>query len=258
MGVLLLIDLHCHILPGIDDGADTWEESMEMARISVAGGVKTAIATPHFSRDLSPDFVKNLVKEFNERLSDANISLTVMPGMEIYLDPEIPNLLKTGHLQTIGDKYLLIELPMNHLPLYTDEVLFRIMVMGYTVILAHPERNRQVIENPGLVFGWLQQGMLVQINSGSLLGNFGSEVRKTCETLLKANLVHFMGSDAHSSVRRKPELDKAEKVLKQIVPNPRQISELNGLLILLGGFSPHENFKPPVPNKQAWWKKLLG
>ncbi len=228
-----------------------------MARISDAGGVKVIIATPHYSEAVTPELVTNLALELNERLAQADISLRVAPGMEAYLDPEIPELLRTGQIQLIGDNSLLVELPMNHLPLYTDEVLFKVMVMGYRVILAHPERNRQVVENPELVYDWVSQGILVQVNSGSLLGSFGSEVRTTCEVLLKANLVHFIGSDAHSSVRRKPELDRAVGILKQIVHNAEQIYQVNGMLLLLGRFTPHGNFELPVITKPGWWRKIL-
>ena len=254
----LMFDLHCHILPGVDDGADCWDDSLEMARIAVRDGVKTLVATPHYSFDLEPASVVELVSQLNQRLAKEQIALTVAPGMEAYLDPDLPSLLRAGRILTIGANYLLVELPFNSLPIYTDEVLFQVMLSGYKLILAHPERNNKVIHNPGLIYDWVTRGMLVQVNSGSILGKFGSQVKQTAEALVRANLVHFIGSDAHSPNRRRPDLGEACQVLSRLTGEAEKICNNNGHLLLEGRFKPQENFTPPVFYGESWWKRLWG
>lgn len=252
-----MFDLHCHILPGIDDGAGSWDDSMEMARLSLADGVKTLVATPHYSPKVEPELIIDLVEQFNSRLKSQELNLTVYPGMEAYLDPDLPQLLRGGRVLTIG-RHLLLELPFSALPLYTEDVLFQVMLAGYNVILAHPERNSQVIQKPELVFDWVSRGILVQVNSGSLLGKFGSAVKATTEILLKAKLVHFLGSDAHSPSQRRPDLGDAALELRRLIPNARDIYDANGHLLLLGKFNPTEDFARPTVVRQRWWKRLWG
>jgi len=252
-----MFDLHCHILPGIDDGAGSWEESLEMARISLEAGVKTIVATPHYSPETNPAAIIELVKQLNCRLRECDLGIDVIPGMEAYLDPDLPQLLRDGRVLTIGN-YLLMELPFSSLPLYTDDVLFQVMMTGYRVILAHPERNNEVMQNPGLVYEWVSRGILVQVNSGSLLGKFGSTVQRTASALFKANLVHFLGSDAHSPLRRRPDMGEAAALLRSRAANARDIYEVNGQNLLLGSFRPNQDFELPDLMRQPWWKRLWG
>ncbi len=252
-----MFDLHCHILPGVDDGADSWEESLEMARISLDSGVRTVVATPHMSPDLSPEQVSRLVEELGLRLSAQGLPLKVVPGMEARLEPDLPELLRSGRVLPVGGRYLLLELPHFSLPVYTGELLFKVMLSGYQVILAHPERNARVMENPGLVFEWVSRGMLVQVNSGSILGKFGSRVRQAAEMLVKAGLVHFLGSDAHSASGRRPDMGEAVKVLGRLTPMAQEIAALNGHLLLQGDFAPPEGAAQPpgTGGWRRWWRR---
>ncbi len=252
-----MFDLHCHILPGIDDGADSWEESLEMARISVDSGVRTVVATPHMSPDLHPDQVNSLVAEFELRLSSRGLPLKVVPGMEARLEPELPELLREGRVLPLAGRFVLLELPHFSLPVYTGDLLFRVMLAGYQVILAHPERNPRVMENPELVFEWVSRGMLVQVNSGSVLGKFGSRVRQAAESLAKAGMVHFLGSDAHGAAGRRPDLAEAVKVLERLTPRAQEIAALNGEMLLQGKFTPPEVTTLPADpgRRKRWWRR---
>lgn len=253
-----MFDLHCHILPGVDDGATDWEESLEMAGIFVENGVKTIVATPHSYADILPEQIQMLTVELNNRLAERDLPLTVVPGMEVHLDIDLPEQLRAGKILPIAERNVLLELPSNLLPLYTDDVVFRLMLEGYRVILAHPERNSQVIKNPELIFDWVSKGVLVQITSGSVLGKFGEQIQRTTKQLLKANLVHFIGSDAHGTTRRKPDLAEAATALRNLAVNAREIYEVNGHLLLLDKFQPQDNYTSPVTVREPWWKRLRG
>lgn len=252
-----MFDFHCHILPGIDDGASSWEETLAMAAMAAEGGVKNILATPHASPQLTPEAVRQLTGELNQRLLDKGLGLVVLPGMEAYMDPDLPGKVFKGEITCIAGKYVLVELPFNSLPMYTDDIIFQLELAGYSVILAHPERNAAVIKNPGLVYEWVSKGVLIQINTGSILGKFGPDVKQTAEVLVRAGLAHFLGSDAHSDRSRRPNLAEAVPVLREWTSRARQIYSENAHMLLLGNV-PELDFTQPVMPKQSWWKRLLG
>lgn len=221
-----MYDMHSHILPGIDDGADSWDEAVAMAQIAEQDGTRVLVATSHFYEEVwpnSPERIIDLTRELGEKLEEEGVSIRVIPAMEVYITRKLADLYKDQRLLTINDnkRYLLVELPTQEFPTYTEQVLFQLQVLGVTPIIAHPERNPEVFTRPERLEAMVERGILVQINAGSLLGNNGREVQKFTEMLMHDNLVHLLGSDAHGSEKRRPLVHKAIKRIEAILPQDK-------------------------------------
>lgn len=199
-------DIHCHIVPGIDDGARNVAESVEMARQAVADGTTTLIATPHQlggNRHVTVAAIQQGVANLRTQLEAAGVAVTVLPGADVRIEPELPRLLKCGDVLTLGDhgRHVLLELPHDvFVPL--EPLLAALRKQGLVGILSHPERNRGIIANPALMADVLRAGGLLQITAGSLLGHFGSSCRKIAEHAVRQQFVHFVASDAHDTQQR--------------------------------------------------------
>lgn len=210
-----MIDIHCHILPGMDDGPADMEESIEMARVAVRDGIKCIVATPHLKDSIYPaSLIRGKVDELNARLAALGIELKVLHGADIN-SMLAPSLLRDYTIN--GTDYLLIEFPHSFLPRSFQKTVFRLIVEGFRPIVTHPERNGSVVMNPELVFDLVGSGSLIQITAGSLTGEFGPDIRECALFLLESGLVSFIATDAHSSTGRQPVLSRglmvAEKVL---------------------------------------------
>ena len=204
--MLAFTDIHCHVVPGIDDGATDLSVSLAMASQAVADGTSTVIATPHQlggNRQITAAAIRDGVDSLNRELKAAAIPLTVLPGADVRIEPELPRLLKSGDVVTLGDRgrHVLLELPHDvYVPL--EGLLKALQKQGLTGILSHPERNRGLQAAPQILDGLVAQGCLLQITAGSLLGSFGSTARKIADLCVQKRLVHFVASDAHDPVRR--------------------------------------------------------
>ncbi|HAZ21377.1 MAG TPA: hypothetical protein DCY84_03285 [Firmicutes bacterium] len=234
-----MIDIHTHILPGLDDGARSWEEAVAMARGAVKDGIEAVVATPHIyeATSITPQEICEKTRQFQTLLDGQGIKLRVLPGAEVYLAIDLPDRLREGRLQTIADgcRYLLVEFPFGLLPLYTTEVLFELQAGGVIPIIAHPERNESVQKDPNRLYNMIQKGMLAQLTGGSLRGNFGARVERTAKLLLRHNLVQILASDGHRADRRRVLLGKAscsvsdmagpETAQAMAVANPRKITQ---------------------------------
>jgi len=203
-----MIDIHSHILPGVDDGPPSMEESLEMAKAAVADGIRTIAATPHHN---DGDYVNEktailaAVEQLNAALEDNSIPLTVVPGQEVrHYDYLVEDLYDGTKLLTINNnsKYLLLEFPSGEVPSNAQETLHELGILGITPIIAHPERNRAIAAKPDLMLELLEAGALGQVTSQSLVGRFGPKVQKVAEELCRRNLVHLVASDAHNNTTR--------------------------------------------------------
>ncbi len=218
-----MIDLHSHLLPGIDDGADSWEETLEMARAALDDGVTCMVATPHMMPD--GEFANRshgvlaLIEETKERLARESLPLEVVAGGELYIHPTLHEGVRDGTLLTYGKahKYALVELPSIDVPPYAERVIFELQVGGVQPILAHPERNPSLVQGMERLVEWVERGLLLQVNARSLLGDSGSRSRRFAEELLEWRLVHFIASDAHGIKRRPPGLSAARERAAGIV-----------------------------------------
>lgn len=201
-----MIDIHCHILPGIDDGAVTESDSLAMAREAVQQGIHTIIATPHHkngSYDNTKDSIVKSVEVLNELLMNEDIPLTLLPGQEIRINGDMIDDIEKNELLSLNHtKYMFVEFPSGSVPRYAKQMLFDLQVSGYTPVIVHPERNSELIQNPAKLYEFVRKGALTQITAASLIGKFGKNIQKFSKQLVDANLTHFIASDAHNTTTR--------------------------------------------------------
>ncbi|MDO5408979.1 MAG: hypothetical protein Q4F21_00815 [Lachnospiraceae bacterium] len=215
-----MIDLHVHILPGVDDGAPYQEISLEMAEQAVRGGVDRLVMTPHcnipemFDNYNDDDVLRKQMEDFKRQVEQAEIPLTLYTGMEVFGTPEVPDHLRDGRLLTINDtRYLLIEFPFGGDSMYVTSILEAILALDYIPIVAHPERYRYVQEEPETVDYWIRMGCGMQVNKGSVLGRFGRGAWECSNYLLEEGMVSCVASDAHHSEWRTTYMDEIEQYL---------------------------------------------
>jgi protein-tyrosine phosphatase len=218
-----MIDTHLHILPGVDDGPDTMEDTIALARVLVQEGVHAAIATPHYN-DEYPRYpvaeIQARVYEVQQVLDRHGIPLRLFPGHEVLIKPGLVEDIQSGRVATLnGSRYLLLELWTNTWLPETERVIFELRAAGIIPVLAHVERYQAIQRDPQKLASLLQQGVLAQVTAGSLVGMQGKTARRTAEALLKRGLIHCIGSDAHGLHKRPPAvaqgLQSAQKLLSQ-------------------------------------------
>src|SRR5579864_8389612 len=189
-----MIDTHLHILPGLDDGPETVQESLALARVLVEEGIHTAIATPHYNDEFpqrSAAEIRERVNDFQQVLDHQSIPLRLFAGHEALLKPGLVEDIQTGRLATLnGSRYLLLELWYSSWLPETERVIFELRAAGIVPIIAHPERYHAIQQNPDRLTALLRQGALAQLMAGSLTGIQGNITRRTAETLLKKRLIH--------------------------------------------------------------------
>ena len=197
-----MIDIHNHILPHLDDGADSWSTSLNMCRQAVANGIKTIIATPHTLNGIyknNPRDIEEKVKILNQKLKENDISLEILPGSEVHLSADIIEAIKNKEVLTLNkSNYILLEFPHTQIPLHIEEILFQMQIMGITPILSHVERNLEFQQKSDSLANLIQKGALAQLTAASLCGAFGSPTRKFAQKLLANDLIYCIASDAHS------------------------------------------------------------
>lgn len=207
-----MIDLHCHILPGIDDGAADLSVSLAMARASVADGVTVLACTPHIMPGMyhnSGPQIRAAVKELQETLVQEGIPLHLVAGADVHIVPDLAKGLQSGHLLPIYDtRYVLIEPPHHVPPPRLEECFFGLMVAGYVPILTHPERLTWINSHYAAIERLFQAGVWMQITAGSLAGAFGRNPLYWAERMLDEGRVHILATDAHDTKRRPPNLGK--------------------------------------------------
>ncbi len=201
-----MIDMHCHLLWNVDDGPETIEQTMKMIEQAVKEGITTLIATPHSNHpqyDVNYRTVTNQIGMLQNELINQSIPLTLYSGHEVRLSEKIISLYQTKQIHTLANsQYLLIELPADTVPSYTKHIIHALLLEGITPIIAHPERNKAIANKPSRLEQLIHLGALSQITAGSLTGHFGRTVQKLALDLVKANLVHVYGSDAHNCTTR--------------------------------------------------------
>lgn len=215
------VDLHAHVLPGVDDGPDTLGEALELARAAVAAGTRHLVATPHVNEDryIATEAIAPAVARLQEQLDAEGIPLRLHAGAEVAL-PRLADLdsaqlraARLGHGET-----LLLESPFSRVPVDLEPLLFEVQTRGHQVLLAHPERSPTFQHDPEQLARLVEAGVLVQITAGSLRGAFGTRVRDFTHQLLRDELVHVVASDAHNTDRRPPGVADAVHLADRTVP----------------------------------------
>lgn len=246
-----LVDIHCHMLPGIDDGAKDWKAALAMARIAVADGIRTVVVTPHqlgsYSHNMGDD-IRHQTAQLQQFLRRHGVPLHVLPGADVRIDSDMIARLKSGDCLTLADRgrHVLLELPHElYMPL--EPVLKQLAGLSMVGILSHPERNQGLLRRPDLVEPLVRAGCLMQITADSLIGTFGSGPQEFSESLLRQGLVHFISSDAHSPRSRRPLLRHAMVHAAGIVGEQDALTlcSTNPAAVALGGEV--RQLMPPAP-----------
>jgi len=223
-----MIDIHSHIIPGIDDGSRNMEMTLEMLRNAEKDGTKEIIATPHYlleSGEATINEIKVLVEKINSIVNKEGIKIKIYSGQEVYFTENIIENYTQGNIGTLNNsRYMLIEFPIQKLDKNIFDVLYELQIRDIVLIIAHPERYKPFIEKPSLINDFIDEGYLFQMNSGSLEGKFGEKSKKIANLFLANNIYNFAGSDAHNIKDRNTGLKKAMNLLKE---NSRNNEEIN-------------------------------
>ena len=220
----IMIDLHCHLLPGIDDGPETLDEAIALAAHAVASGITRSVVTPHvhvgrFENDL-PSIRRDLAK-FQAELERLNIPLELGLGGEIRLGAEIIDLVTESRVPFLGErdgyKIMLLEFPHGHIPVGSDKFVAWMLKNRIRPMIAHPERNRQIMDDVNKLTPFVTMGCMLQVTAGSVEGRFGEQARERALDLLARGWVSVLASDAHNLEHRPPELEPGRKAAAQII-----------------------------------------
>ena len=218
---MVLVDIHSHILPGIDDGSPDMATSLDLARAAVADGITHALMTPHHLNGRYNNHKNDVIKltgEFQKALDEAEIPLTVFASQEVRLSADIPDALDNDDILFCDEdgKYMLLEFPSEDVPTYAQNMTFNLLGRGITPIIVHPERNNRILHEPEVLEAFLKQRCLTQVTASSYVGVFGKEIADLSERLIDAGQVATFASDAHSLAKRESKMTEAyNKLAKQ-------------------------------------------
>lgn len=246
-----MIDIHTHILPGVDDGPITWDDTMTMLKQGIEDGITGIVCTSHVLNKLDAACEKQLIEKYQElkkRAKEQSLSVELWLGAEIHIQSEFDLKSPLATLDNNG-KYMLVELPLNDIPENAAETIFQLCLDGIVPILAHPERNAIISQRPNWAFEFAQRGLLLQINAGSVTGYFGQRTKRLVYQFIDQGYVHFVASDCHSPKGRTMILSKAYKVIEKkwgkkmaqrlFVENPRKA--IAGQKIPVSEYRPMDN-----------------
>jgi protein-tyrosine phosphatase len=216
-----MIDLHCHILPGVDDGAADFDTAIEMAIMAVADGITTTACTPHIMPgvyDNSPSTIRTLVDNLKAALAEANIPLNLVAGSDAHMRPDFASAIDHGKILSLNDsRYVLFEPPHHVAPPRLEDCLFGIQMAGYVPILTHPERLSWIESRYPLLTHLAKSGIWMQVTAGSISGRFGKRPKYWAERMLSEGLVHILATDAHNCASRPPLLAEAHELAVELV-----------------------------------------
>ncbi len=208
-----MVDIHCHLLPCVDDGARSWRESLEMGRMAWNDGIRTVIVTPHqlgafdYNRG---DQIRAATAQLQQHFQQHGVDVRLLPGADVRIEPELVERVSAGDVLTLGDhgRHVLLELP-HEMYFSLDGCLEQLAQASITAILSHPERNQGLISKPDLIGRLVDRGCLMQITAGSLLGAFGPPSQRVAELMVERGWAHFVATDAHGAKARRPLLSHA-------------------------------------------------
>ncbi|WP_347321049.1 CpsB/CapC family capsule biosynthesis tyrosine phosphatase [Rossellomorea sp. RS05] len=202
-----MIDIHSHILPGIDDGAQSYIDSIVLAKKAVSEGIHTILATPHHRNGKYENVrtdILHRVDELNKTLKEERVDLKVLPGQETRIYGEMVEDYRKGELLTLNQvsHYLFVEFPSNAIPGYAERLFYDLQNEGLVPVIVHPERNAEIMERPDKLYTLVKNGAITQVTAASLTGYFGKNIQRLSKQMIEANLTHFIASDAHNVKNR--------------------------------------------------------
>lgn len=258
-----MIDTHNHLLPGLDDGAQDREEMLEICRIAALDGIRTIVATPHSYDDEfvnEPQEITASVQAANLELEANGIDLSVSPGMEVRVSPELAeNVLQGKVLPLNGGKYILAEFHPAHIPAGFENLAARLIELGLRLIIAHPERNFELQRNPEYLFSLVRLfswgDILTQITASSITGKNGFRAQAAAKNMIKNNLAHLIATDAHDAKARPPTLARAVEIAARWVGLDKAVEMVQDFPQAVLDGTPLPNAREPE-NPRRWWRVL--
>jgi protein-tyrosine phosphatase len=249
-----LIDLHSHLLPGIDDGSKNFAMSLAMARLAAADGISTIACTPHILPGVynnSGPAIRRAVARLTETIAQADIPISLVAGADVHIAPDLDVQLRAGRALTLNNsRYFLLEPPHHVLPPRLEDLIFGLQTAGYVPILTHPERLSWIEGHYDLIGRLVSSSVLMQITAGSVMGRFGRRPRYWAERMLDEGLCHLLATDAHNTEQRSPRMAEARDVVAQRLGDDEAINlVLRRPQGILHDLSPAE--LPPVPQAKA-------
>jgi protein-tyrosine phosphatase len=234
-----MVDIHSHILPGVDDGARDLSESIEMAKVAVQQGMHTIVATPHHMNNRYENQKQSIlakVEELNRVLQEHKVDINVLPGQEVRIHGELVEGYNAGEILPVNHtQYVLVEFSSSHVPRYTETMFYDLQNKGLIPVIVHPERNQEIIENPELLYNLVQKGALSQVTASSVCGDFGKKIKNFSHQLIEANLTHFIASDAHDTFSRPFKMREAFDLIETKYGNDMvYLFEENAALLIEG------------------------
>ena len=234
-----MIDFHNHFLPGLDDGSKSWEMTIEMLRTAKSQGIEVAVNTVHYKHpklDLSnvnKEIINNKLEKLRQLLKENNIDIEVYSFSEVYYNPHMTEIVKDP-LATISNRYILIEFPTIQFPIGFEKQLYNICLEGIVPIIAHPERYRQVQSDIDILNPLINMGCIIQIDGGSLVGQFGEKCKLVSEDLVKRGFCHIIGSDAHNNSKRNFCLSDSFQASQEIAKDSYKLFKDNPFSVING------------------------
>lgn len=231
-----MIDIHSHVLPGIDDGAKDLQTSVKMLKIAERTKTKVIFATPHYYQGYYQVAYEDVVKStqtLKSELCSKDINVEIYPGQEVFLDKSTVELYNRGIIKGLNEsRYLLLELPMENYSKSFIDTIYELRLLGARPIIAHPERYGYILDDISIINQFVEEGCLFQINTGSITGNFGKSVERTARRLIENGVCNFIASDAHTANRRCPGLVEAMNIVSRINNSVAVEVQINGELLL--------------------------
>lgn len=260
-----MIDLHCHILPGVDDGSPDLKTSLELAQIAYNQGITKILLTPHHMDGEYINHKDDVLKktaEFQKELYNNNIPIELRAGQEVHINGNLLDALDNDDILFADQnkKYLILELPHNEVPEYTNDMIFELQVRGIVPILVHPERNHGFQADPDKLYDLISTGCLSQITANSYIGGFGKHIQRFSDKVINANLSHLFASDAHNLQGRNFRMQPAFSQLSSAKGTKFATSyENNAELIWQGKSIENDSFNRIKKDSQIQkiWKKIF-
>ncbi|WP_127345758.1 tyrosine-protein phosphatase [Lactobacillus amylolyticus] len=254
---MTLVDIHCHILPGIDDGSKDWKTSLKLARDAVKDGVTHAVCTPHTLNGRYLNHKEDVIKltdEYQQRLKEARIPLTVFPGQEVRISGDLPQALEDDDILFLDEdgRYMLLEFPSDDVPAYSQDMIFKVMQRGITPIIVHPERNNRILKRPTILQNLIKQGCLVQITASSYVGTFGKDIEEMSRKFIEAGQCACFASDAHDLPKRQYEYSEALEKLSNEFGSEKAQEFRDNAQAIVNGDDVQLDWRPLKKKRKFW------
>ena len=253
------VDIHCHFLPEMDDGATSWGEAISMARMAVNDGFTRLIVTPHQLGNYrlnTAERIRKQAEEFRSQLGSAGIPLEVRVGGDVRVEPDLLEQLDDGKVLSLADqsRHLLLELP-HELYFPIEHLVSELDRRGYQAILSHPERNQGILARPAIITDLMSVGCLMQVTAGSFVGAFGSPSKSLAERMLAENAIHFVATDAHGTRFRRPKMSRAFDAIAKLASAEvaQELCSVNPSRVYRGRSVPVGNVRPNFEAETRRW-----